>query len=129
MALKVLKDLKCLQTDTAICAAKSTGQIIVFTAPDCCHDDDREQKLHNRSHIPIKAETCYLEHVCIAVVGVLHHHHLDTGQSVRDAVLVFVADGLKGHRGEEIDEPRGGRKEEENQIRCVDKVCKHTLFT
>lgn len=37
----------------------------------------------------------YLEHVCIAVVGVLHHHHLDPGQSVRDAVLVFVAYGLK----------------------------------
>lgn len=38
----------------------------------------------------------YLEHVCIAVVGVLHHHHLDSRQSVRDAMLVFVAYGLKG---------------------------------
>lgn len=46
----------------------------------------------------------YLEHVCIAVVGVLHHHHLDPGQSVRDAVLVFVAYGLK-----EQDEGREGK--------------------
>lgn len=42
----------------------------------------------------INAEACYLEHVCIAVMGVLHHHRLGSGQSVRDAVLVFVAYGL-----------------------------------
>lgn len=36
----------------------------------------------------------YLEHVCIAVMSVLHHHGLGSGQSVRDAVLVFVAYGL-----------------------------------
>lgn len=50
-----------------------------------------------------KPETRYLEHVRIAVVRVLHHHHLDSGQSVRDAVLVFVAYGLKGHRLEKTD--------------------------
>lgn len=37
----------------------------------------------------------YLEHVGAAVVGVLHHHHLHPRQSVGDAVLVFVADGLE----------------------------------
>lgn len=42
----------------------------------------------------INAEACYLEHVCIAVMGVLHHHRLDSRQSVRDTVLVFVAYGL-----------------------------------
>lgn len=46
----------------------------------------------------LKAEAYYLEHICIAVVCVLHHHHLDTRQSVRDAVLVFVAYGLKGQK-------------------------------
>lgn len=44
----------------------------------------------------VKVEACYLEHVCIAVMGVLHHHRLGSRQSVRDAVLVFVAYGLAG---------------------------------
>lgn len=30
---------------------------------------------------------CYLEHVCVVVMAVLHHHCLVTGQSERDAVL------------------------------------------
>lgn len=46
----------------------------------------------------VKAEVCYLKHVCVAVVSVLHHHHLDSRQSVRYAVLVFVAYGLKGQK-------------------------------
>lgn len=69
------------------------------------------------SEIPIKAQTCYLEHVRIAVVGVLHHHHLDSGQRVRDAVLVFVAYGLKGNRVEKMGE---ARREEENLKSCVE---------
>lgn len=48
----------------------------------------------------IKAGACYLEHVCIAVVGVLHHHRLGSRQSVRDAVLVFVAYGLERQKEE-----------------------------
>lgn len=48
----------------------------------------------------VKAEACYLEHVCIAVMGVLHHHRLDSRKSVRDAVLVFVAYGLMGQSKE-----------------------------
>lgn len=57
----------------------------------------------------------YLEHVCIAVVGVLHHHHLDPGQSVRDAVLVFVAYGLKeedagGEKKRRMNESTGERR-------------------
>lgn len=52
----------------------------------------------------VKACAYYLEHVCIAVVGVLHHHHLDSGQSVRDAVLVFVAYGLKEQKRDKTDE-------------------------
>lgn len=51
-----------------------------------------------------KLEACYLEHVCIAVMGVLHHHRLGSRQSVRDAVLVFVAYGLMEQREERIDE-------------------------
>lgn len=31
-------------------------------------------------------------------MGVLHHHRLGSGQSVRDAVLVFVAYGLMGQK-------------------------------
>lgn len=48
----------------------------------------------------VKSEARYLEHVCIAVMGVLHHHRLGSRQSVRDAVLVFVAYGLMGQKGE-----------------------------
>lgn len=58
----------------------------------------------------IKAGACYLEHVCIAVVGVLHHHRLGSRQSVRDAVLVFVAYGLERQK-EEI---RSATKAESN---------------
>ena len=54
----------------------------------------------------VKAEACYLEHVCIAVMGVLHHHRLGSRQSVRDAVLVFVAYGLMGQTEERVDEYR-----------------------
>lgn len=48
----------------------------------------------------IKAGARYLEHVCIAVMGVLHHHRLGSRQSVRDAVLVFVAYGLERQKEE-----------------------------
>lgn len=41
-----------------------------------------------------------LEHVCAAVVSVLHHHRLGPGQSVGDAVLILVADRLSRHTGE-----------------------------
>lgn len=30
---------------------------------------------------------CYLEHVCVVVMAVLHHHGLVSGQGERDAVL------------------------------------------
>lgn len=30
---------------------------------------------------------CYLEHVCVVVMAVLHHHGLVSGQCERDAVL------------------------------------------
>lgn len=73
----------------------------------------REQKVPDWLKTPVQARACYLEHVRIAVMGVLHHHHLDPGQSVRDAVLVFVAYGLKGERAEKMDqreEARGGKE-------------------
>lgn len=54
----------------------------------------------------VKAEARYLEHVCIAVMRVLYHHRLGSRQSVRDAVLVFVAYGLVGQREERIDQYR-----------------------
>lgn len=37
----------------------------------------------------------YLEHVCVVIVAVLHHHGLVTGQSERDAVLPPAVDGLQ----------------------------------
>lgn len=43
---------------------------------------------------------CYLEHVCIVIVAVLHHHRLVTGQSERDAVLPPAVDGLQQQQEE-----------------------------
>lgn len=43
-------------------------------------------------------------------MGVLHHHHLDSRESVRDAVLVFVAYGLKGKKEERVDEYREAKR-------------------
>lgn len=80
------------------------------------------------SEIPIKAQTRYLEHVRIAVVGVLHHHHLDSGQRVRDAVLVFVAYGLKGNRVEKMGEQKESQKRgRESKELC--RVFNHVRFT
>lgn len=41
--------------------------------------------------------SCYLEHVCVVVVAVLHHHRVVPGQSVGDAVLAFTVHSL-GHK-------------------------------
>lgn len=60
------------------------------------------------------AEACYLKHVCIAVMGVLHHHRLGSRQSVRDAVLVFVAYGLVGTEGKERKKERRDQYIEED---------------
>lgn len=51
-------------------------------------------------------------------MGVLHHHRLDSRQSVRDAVLVFVAYGLMGQREERIDEYRGNKETKAKTFRC-----------
>lgn len=64
----------------------------------------------------------YLEHVCIAVVGVLHHHHLDSRQSVRDAMLVFVAYGLNGGGGEKVDEYKIIKKRREKKKKRKEKI-------
>lgn len=37
----------------------------------------------------------YLEHVCVVVMAVLHHHCLVTGQSERDAVLSPAVNSLQ----------------------------------
>lgn len=37
----------------------------------------------------------YLEHVCVFVMAVLHHHRVVPGQCVGDAVLTFAVHGLK----------------------------------
>lgn len=63
----------------------------------------------------VKATACYLEHVCIAVMGVLHHHRLDSRQSVRDAVLVFVAYGLEGQREGRRQRRKEGGKEQKKE--------------
>lgn len=41
----------------------------------------------------------YLEHVCVVVMAVLHHHCLVAGQSEGDAVLPPAVDGLQRQRG------------------------------
>ena len=56
-------------------------------------------------------EARYLEHISIAVVGVLHHHRLGSGQSVRDAVLVFVAYGLAEQNKSRTDDHDEGKRE------------------
>lgn len=110
------------------CSHQETFFVFVL---DCCHVNLREHKLHRctdykiipfgekqskkirggcKTQVLIKAEAYYLEHVCIAVVCVLHHHHLDSRQSVRDAVLVFVAYGLKGQKEEGTDEYREAKR-------------------
>lgn len=43
---------------------------------------------------------CYLKHVCVVVMAVLHHHSLVTGQSERDAVLPPAVDSLQQQRQE-----------------------------
>lgn len=37
----------------------------------------------------------YLKHVCIAVLSVLHHHRLYSGQRVGNTVLILVTYGLR----------------------------------
>lgn len=39
-------------------------------------------------------QTTHLEHVCVAVMSVLHHHCLCARQCVWNTVLLLVADGL-----------------------------------
>lgn len=38
----------------------------------------------------------YLEHVCVLIMAVLHHHRLVPGQRVGDAVLAFTVHSLEG---------------------------------
>lgn len=38
---------------------------------------------------------CYLEHVCVVVMAVLHHYCLVTGQSERDTVLPPAVNNLQ----------------------------------
>lgn len=38
---------------------------------------------------------CYLEHVCVVIMAVLHHHCLVAGQSERDAVLPPAVNSLQ----------------------------------
>lgn len=66
----------------------------------------------------IKSGLFYLEHISIAVMSVLHHHRLGSGQSVRDAVLVFVAYGLMGHKEGMVDDNRGREWREEDKTNC-----------
>lgn len=134
LALKVLKYLNCLH-ELCVTAGAAAPTADGAGKATCMHFRPRQMrvhKLHSWSQtrftdydiIPlgeiqwkktrtgcktpvlvVKAEACYLEHVCIAVMGVLHHHRLGSRQSVRDAVLVFVAYGLMGQR-ERVDENR-----------------------
>lgn len=61
-----------------------------------CHCSFPPSALTSFSREAVKWKTPgYLEHVCVAVMGVLHHHRLGSRESVGDAVLVFVAYGLK----------------------------------
>jgi len=39
----------------------------------------------------------YLEHVCVFVMAVLHHHRLVSGQRVGDAVLALTVHCLSQH--------------------------------
>lgn len=48
-------------------------------------------------------------------MGVLHHHHLDSRESVRNAVLVFVAYGLKVKKEERVDEYREAKRGKKRQ--------------
>lgn len=45
--------------------------------------------------IPKGFEPFYLEHICVVVMAVLHHHRLVPRQSEGDAVLPAAVDGLQ----------------------------------
>lgn len=44
----------------------------------------------------------YLEHVCVVVMAVLHHHRLVPRQSEGDAVLPAAVDGLRQKQRQEV---------------------------
>lgn len=47
---------------------------------------------------PVSSLVYYLEHICVVVMAVLHHHRLVTGQRERDAVLPSAVDSLRQQR-------------------------------
>lgn len=72
---------------------------LLFLLSDGTSSEPESSSLHKHEESdPLGSQIrsgSYLEHVCVVIVAVLHHHCLVTGQSERDAMLPPAVDSLQ----------------------------------